>query len=100
MSIKPITPKDIVDRQEEFIPDVVIEVFNELIALNWNDGESRFELKAVRALLEQKGSVIKPHWFNIEDIYRKAGWKVDYCRADYTETFPSYYVFSKKGSNR
>ena len=39
--IKPIKPEELTKKKEDFIPDKVIEVFNELIAEKW-DGESSF----------------------------------------------------------
>ena len=38
--MKPISPNDIDKLKEEEIPDDVIEIFNELILKNWNEGSS------------------------------------------------------------
>jgi len=36
------------------------------------------------------------HYLDIEPAYREAGWKVKFESPDYTESFPSYFVFSQK----
>jgi hypothetical protein len=36
------------------------------------------------------------HWFDIEDIYRKAGWAVEFDKPGYNESYESFFVFKKK----
>lgn len=35
-------------------------------------------------------------WMDIEPIYRKSGWRVEYDKPAYNETYPATFTFSKK----
>lgn len=98
----PITP-DQVDKFKEPIPEEVYDAFNTLILKNYRNGRAKVLLsevtkvtienfqKTTREIVE-----IDQEWFNVEDVYRAVGWKVEYTQPDYTEFFPPYYVFTKK----
>lgn len=100
MAAKPITPKEVVSLKKSLIPDAVIESFNELIAENYSAEESSFKLKSVVARMVKKGLKLKDihdnGWLDVEDIYEKAGWKVDYDQPGYNESYDAYFSFSKK----
>jgi hypothetical protein len=46
--VMPITPQEVLSKKVESIPDVVIEAFNTLIALNYSNGHAQ---------VKQSGSV-------------------------------------------
>lgn len=112
--VKPITPAEVVNKKKEQLPSEVIEAFNEMIAQNWSGGYSKFKQKDVVNVIVGKlqsarvvdmempsGSVIEAeiyakHWLDVEDIYRKAGWKVVYDKPAYNETYDATFEFSKK----
>ncbi len=102
--VEPIKPEDVSELKKERMPDGVIECFNELIADNLHGGSARFtQDKAVNALMrklclsEDKRNVIfENHYLDVEDIFRKAGWKVEFDKPAYCESYESNYTFSKK----
>lgn len=106
MNVKPIRPDQITERRQESLPDFVIEAFNELIVKHCENGYASFSQENVVQLIVSKGRgvqkglhrghVFDHKWLNVEEIYRKAGWKVEYSRPDPGETGSAYFHFSKK----
>lgn len=107
--IKPITPEEINEKKLEMLPDEVIESFNEMIATNWNGTSSRFKQKDAVALILGKMNAERAvdgkvdsqflfdnHYLDVEDLYRKQGWKVYYDKPAYNETYDAIFEFSKK----
>lgn len=97
--IGPIKPSDIEQKKTELLPDEVFEAFNELIAENWRGSYATFALDEVKTRVRKKmgkrgGS--EKGWYDVEPIYRKAGWKVDFDAPGYNESYPSTFTFSKK----
>ena len=40
--------------------------------------------------------VFKNKWLDVEEVYRKAGWKVEYDKPGYCEDYEAYFVFEKR----
>jgi hypothetical protein len=103
---KPITPAEVAEYQAKIFPAEVFDAFNELIAKDFVNGSSTVKQPAVKALIIEKiaantpaGETPRPFeykWLNIEEVYRKAGWKVEYDKPGYNETYDAYFVFRKK----
>ena len=105
--IQPIRPQDIIDLKKDTIPEKIIAAFNELIATKWNGGSATIRKDE---LLDKYFSLIgktndranreilyNNHSLDIEDIYRKEGWKVEYSSPTYGDSdFEPYYKFSIK----
>lgn len=105
MAIKPIKPSEAISLKLVQIPDEVIEAFNELIAENFSSGYSSFKQSDVVARIDKKikesGGKLKFNisWLDVEEIYEKNGWKVEYDKPGYNESYPATFTFkSKKGS--
>ena len=115
MPVKPITPKEVTEKKKELIPGEVIEAFNEMIAQNYSMGVASFtqdevlklaagKLQRARAtadlempnLSDIEQEIFHKHWFDVEEIYEKAGWEVKYDKTAYNETGPDIFRFSKK----
>ena len=108
--IRPIKPSEVVNQKIKDMPDFVIKAFNELIAFHWNGTYSRVTLEEAREKLVTSTIASKKYgdeinmdtrklittWLDIEDIYRKEGWKVVYDSPGYNETYDATYTFSKK----
>lgn len=98
--VKPIKASEIDNKKGEAIPDSVFEVFNELITKNYSGGSATVYQKDVVRMLVKKGltgsEIYDNHWLDVEDIYRKAGWKVKYDKPAYCETYDAYFVFSRR----
>lgn len=104
--VKPISPEDIIELRLDEIPDEMIETVNKLIVQNWGVGKARVLQKDIEdaflILYNSKYNkemasreMYDKRWMDIEDIYRKKGWKVNFFKPDYTESFDSYFVFEK-----
>jgi hypothetical protein len=92
---KPISPSEVVDRQEELLPDHVIETWNRMIVAAWNGRSATITQKTAVKELGGSGGDGTP-WLNIEDIYRKAGWVVVYDKPGYCETYEASFTFTKE----
>lgn len=101
MKTKPIKPEEVETKKASMIPDVIIEAFNELIVENYTKhGQSSFKLKEVEALVESKDKQIADQayekgWYDVESLFKEAGWIVGFESPNRTETFDEYFVFEK-----
>lgn len=96
--VKPITPDEVVDAKVDAVPDEVFSAFNELIGRNWNGFAAKVVQAEVRALIISKlgeGVAFRYEWLDVESVYRKAGWNVQYDRPGYNESYAAFYVFMK-----
>lgn len=99
--VKPITPDNVVELKKTVFPDQVFEAFNEMIARNYLDGKATVKQDDVVDLICEKMNVTSNrifdnNWLDVEDIYRTAGWKVNYDKPAYCESYPAYFEFTKK----
>jgi len=104
MAVAPIKPADVVEKKSVVIPDVVMDTFNDLIARNFADGEARFEQEEVVKALVAKGhtreEIFANHWLDVEDIYRKAGWNVEYDKPGAQEAYRASFTFRQRAYRR
>lgn len=95
---KPIRPDDVIKHKK--LPNEVIDSFNEIIANRFNNGRSNFKQKEVVALIVAKGigeaKIYQEHYLDVEDLYRAQGWKVEYDKPGYNESYDANFTFSKK----
>jgi hypothetical protein len=98
---RPLSPKEVVKKKINSIPDAVFEAFNELIAKDFNGAFAIVKQKEVVKLLVEKGlkekEIYENHWLDVEDVYRKAGWKVEYDKPAYNESYDAYFEFRPRG---
>lgn len=100
MSTKLITPAEAKASAESTIPDAVFMVFNKLLAERYDrNGISIQEKEVVELILKGDPSLTseqlyKHHWLDVEPLYRKAGWKVDYDKPGYNETYEPSWIFT------
>ena len=97
----PIKPSQISIEKEKFIPEEVFDAFNELIVANWNGSSSRIKqcdiVNRIMKKLNVEGDttfIFKNHYLDVEDIYRKQGWKVYYDKPAYFESYEPTFEFS------
>lgn len=105
--VKPITPSQVIKKKKDGIPDFVIEAFNTLIAKNFNGHSSTLRQEDVLQVIlaaspegTTSDKVFDEHWLDVEDIFRKAGWDVEYDKPAYNETYEPTFKFTPKGSKR
>lgn len=95
LMIQPIKPKDVKSTK----PDEVIEVFNELIQKYWDGTQARFKQDEAARLISAKMEkstkyLYENHYLDIEDLYRQAGWTVEYDKPGFNESYPATFTFS------
>jgi hypothetical protein len=98
----PIRPDGVAARKTATLPDVVFDVFNDLIARN-HTGRSATVLQkdVVAALLERdplltRERIFASHLLDVEAAYAAAGWDVTYDKPGFNESYPTSFTFSKK----
>ena len=95
-NIKPITPAEVVDKKIELIPDFVLAAFNIYIAEHWDGRQSTFKQSEVVDYIKSVNSeFIDYKWLDIEPIYWRAGWKVEYDKPGYNESYPATFTFTR-----
>jgi len=97
---KPITPKEVQDLKNATFPDEVIEVFNELIVENWDGHSATIKQDVAAGRIAKRMKITRAKVFDrslldIEDVFQKAGWKVDYDKPGYNETYDAFFRFTK-----
>jgi len=99
MSVSPIKPNEIAGRKEETFPDAVLESFNQLIAEKFSGNSATIEQDDVLKLMVDKGldrdEIFRRGWLDVEDVYRAAGWHVEYDKPGYNETYPATFTFRR-----
>jgi len=90
--MKPITSQEVCKSRQNRIPDFVIEAFNNLITKNLNNmdnpdgayiGQNEIIKEIIMCAIKTNQQVtpqqiFENKWFEIENLYSKAGWKVTY----------------------
>lgn len=114
---KPITPAQAAQKKLGKIPDEVIEVVNDLLAVAFSSGRATLKQDAVvdaivKALVKDadppiteqmlRRKVYDEHWLDFEPFYRAAGWKVEYHKPAYYagDNFDPYWEFVAKRGGR
>ncbi|QQG42102.1 MAG: hypothetical protein HYV90_02180 [Candidatus Woesebacteria bacterium] len=99
--IKPISQKEVANEKQRLFPNEVFEAFNEMIIQNAGGGGGQISVDQgeVVKLMVKKGlnrdQIFKNGWLDVEDVYRKAGWKVEYDKPAYNEDYSAYFIFSR-----
>lgn len=106
MSVKPLSPKEAFEKYDH-MPDKVIETWNKLILKNRSGRTSIVKQNdAVEALrgamsdehqdLISRQEVFDEGWLEIEEVFRAAGWKVEYDKPAYCETYEATFTFTSR----
>lgn len=96
--VKPLKASDIAKAKKKVIPDAVIESFNEVIAKRFSDGYARVDQEEVVKLIVGKGiereELFENYWLDVEPIFERAGWTVEYDKPGYNESYGAYFIFT------
>jgi hypothetical protein len=104
--VEPIKPSQVTDKKQEQIPDFVIEAFNKLIAKGWDGRGSTVNQEEVISLIlprigegvpggiPPRALIFENRWLDIEDVFRKAGWRVEYDKPGYNESYTATWRFT------
>ncbi len=100
--IKPISPDEVVEQKIKSMPDAVIEIWNTAIAKRWTGlGTVTIRQDAIVDELKvltngNRNAVLTNGWLDIEELYRAQGWKVNYDKPGYNESYGAFFEFSKR----
>ena len=86
--MKPITPEEVIKKQESIVSDLVIKIFNDYIVRSWNGTCACVNKDKVRDILTSKGynfeAMMKQGGLKIEPLFEKEGWIVEQDREWWT----------------
>ncbi|HZJ65947.1 MAG TPA: hypothetical protein VFD36_20710 [Kofleriaceae bacterium] len=100
--MSPLRPEDVVDKKRDRMPKEVIAAFDELIAEKWDGREAVIPQPEVIERIKQKlvtlsgDDVIGRGYLDIEPIYEKVGWKVEYDKPAFNEAGTATFTFTKR----
>jgi hypothetical protein len=102
MNTQPIKPSEVTGVK----PDEVVAAFNELIEEKWDGAKAEvLQEEAVERIMYKmnvasktftREQIFSKGYLNIETLYRKNGWKVEYDKPGYNENYPASFIFSQK----
>lgn len=94
MSVKPISPNEI----KKIIPDFVVEAVNELIAekVNSQNHATVLQKHIVDRVKSKTDQDFDYAWLDFENVFRDAGWNVNYDKPAYCESYDAFFEFSPK----
>jgi len=96
--VRPIKPMEAAKKKIVAFPYAVFEAFNELLVENFDGRDAVITQKEVVDLMVAKGldrdEVYKKGWLNVEDVYYKAGWEVEYDRPGWDEDYAAHFTFT------
>ncbi len=101
--MKPISPNEIGALKAKTLPSEVIEAFNELIVKNWSGACAIIKQDEIVKLIcaklkikpKDRQDVYDNHYLDVEDLYRAEGWRVEYDKPGYNETYEAFFKFRK-----
>lgn len=100
---KPLSPKEVKVNLLDSFPDGVVEAFNELIQKNVRQRKGYLTAEVAQddvvTLITTKMQcsrdlVFEAGWLDIEPLFRRHGWRVEYDKPQYYETNKAKFVFS------
>ncbi len=100
-AVTPITPHD-AETLPKPIPDFVLEAFNILIQRSFRSGQAVVRQDdAITLIMElapglERQEIFDNQWLDVETTYMAAGWKVEYDRPGYCESYQPTFTFRKK----
>jgi hypothetical protein len=99
----PIKPSEVQKVKDSKLPEEVFQVFNDLIVENWDGNSATFykdeaNKRVAKALNISGQEVYNRNLLDVETVYRKAGWKVEYDSPSIGDNYEANFTFSKKRS--
>lgn len=97
----PIRPEQVAEAKQKALPESVLSAFNTLIARKWSNGRAVVTQNEAIAEIRSRESVSRQAvfdngWLDVEDVYRAAGWHVEYDKPGYNEDYEAYFTFRKR----
>lgn len=94
--VSPITPSQCTS--ERIFPDYVLEAFNHCIQKHLSGKRAIVHQNEVISQICERGKIARGDVFDnsfldVEDVYRKAGWRVRYDKPGYNEDYEAFFEF-------
>lgn len=102
---KALSPKEAITRAKNEVPELVFQAWNNLIVENLKvqggKASSEFLLEELANQITLIMSISYEQakqngWFDLEDIFRDKGWKVEFDRPGYNESYSPKFTFKSK----
>ena len=98
--MSPITPDEVAANKRNVIPQAVFDIVDRLLTEKFSNGRATIKQEEIVTALVAKGynrnEIFDRHWLDFEEVYRSAGWKVEYDKPGYNESYDAFFVFTKK----
>ncbi len=100
VEVKALTKEELSNNlKNRSFPPFVVQAFNECIEESKTNHSDDVLRKTVVARIKKLGSVtdkdiMDNNWLDVEEFYRKAGWKVSYNKPPYNESYEAYFTFT------
>ena len=99
MKVEPIRPEECENGE---LPDFVIIGTNNCVNKHYHNGTSHFlqddlidEILEVAPDYVTRQMLFDKYWLDVEETYRKVGWKVEYDKPGYNESYKANFTFSR-----
>ena len=89
-----ITPEQVAKAKPRQIPKEVFDAFDALIVENYVSGKSVVRQSDVVERVTKTRYEFKTEWLNVESAYESVGWRVEYDKPAYNETYPASFTFT------
>lgn len=97
---RPIKPEEVRARRIDFIPSIIFETINTMICEKFDGKHATLKQKDIlnRVCNESSGltrqEIFDKHYLDIiKSFYREQGWKVEYDKPGYNESYPATFKF-------
>ena len=88
-------------KEEKVIHPGIFEIVNEMLAEQYDGGKYGVTLmqpEIIKRFLEkypdiERETIFEKNWLDFEKIYKKRGWKVEYDKPAYCETYDPSFKF-------
>jgi hypothetical protein len=96
---RPIKPSEVVAAKKGYLPEIVFNVINEQIVMNWNGAGATVRYPVVVNILDDAERFsredIHKMLDGIEEIYKSEGWSVVFDKPGYNESYAATWTFTK-----
>jgi len=102
--VKPMSPDEVLANKKLAIPDEVIEAVNALLVQNASPHGGRIILQQKQVVKEivhrmshlTSEDVFSNRYLDFESLFEEQGWKVQYDKPGYNESYEPYFEFIPK----
>lgn len=99
--MQPITPEQALAEAGKDFPPKVIDQWNKAITRNMVGNTSIVMQKEIAQSIANElrctvNCVYSARWLDVEQMYRNAGWKVEYDRPGWNENYEANFIFRAK----